>query len=47
MAAPASGFLMKNTLLYYRKLYFTTENFTLLQKILLHENYFVYKTCVN
>ena len=25
MAAPASGFLMKNTLLYYRKLYFTTE----------------------
>ena len=47
MAAPASGFLMKNTLLYYRKLYFTTENFTLLQKILLHEKYFFYKTCVN
>ena len=49
MAAPASGFQMKNTLLYYRKLYFTTENFTLLQKILLHEHdekYFFYKTCV-
>ena len=47
MAAPASDFQMKNTLLYYRKLYFTTENLTLLQKILLHEKYFFYKTCVN
>ena len=40
MAAPASGFLVKT-------LYFTTENFTLLQKLLLHEKYFFYKTCVN
>ena len=32
--------LMKNTLLYNRKLYLTTENFTLLQKTLLHEKYF-------
>ena len=41
MAAPGSDFLMKKTL------YFTTENFTLLQKILLHEKYFFYKTCLN
>ena len=32
---------------YYRKLYFTTENISLLQKILLHEKYCFYKTCVN
>ena len=41
MAALAYDFLMKK--------HFTTENFTLLQKILLHvhEKYFIYKTCVN
>ena len=39
MATPASDFLMKKTL-YYRKLYFTTEKFTLLQKMLLHKKYF-------
>ena len=33
----------KNTLLYYRKLYSTTENFTLLQKTLLHVKYFFCK----
>ena len=28
-------------------LYFTTQNFTLLQKTLLHEKYFFYKTWAN
>ena len=31
-------------LLYYRKLYFTIENLTLLQKTLLIEKYILYKT---
>ena len=34
----------KNTVLYFRKLYSTTENFTLLQKTLLDEKYFFCKT---
>ena len=31
--------LLQKNLLYYRKLYFTTENFTSLQKTLLHEKF--------
>ena len=36
--------LLQKTSLFYRKLHFSTENFTLLQKTLLHEKYVFYKT---
>ena len=47
MTAPASGFQMKNTLLYYRKLYFTTENFTTWKVFFLQNLCSIYHSKIN